>query len=370
MRPTSLMSSGCRPCTPRSYAACSPVSMICVVDFLARLVDDFLDAARMDASVGHELLERQARDLAAHRIEARDDDRVRRVVDDDVDAGRELERADVSAFAADDAALHLVVRQRRRPTRWSRRVCSAAIRWIASAMIFFASRSAFRFAVSRISRMRLAASACASSSIRRISSAFASCGRHAGHLLEPAALFADQLLELLLALGDGLLAAAEVARRGVPSSLSRCSSSSNLRSSTVFALGDAALFALDLFAAAADLDFQLLAELDELFLSGDDGALPQVLGFALGVADDSLRCLFGGGLRRGLSSGARLRPPILLPTKKKAGRQYERSTPSAAMITPCSSYGIYAPPRRGRRTGEPLRPQRLSRRSDVRRRRA
>ena len=66
----------------------------------------------MDAAVGHELLEREPRDLAADRVEAGDDDGVRRVVDDDVDAGGELERADVAPLAADDAPLHLVVRQR------------------------------------------------------------------------------------------------------------------------------------------------------------------------------------------------------------------------------------------------------------------
>ena len=56
--------------------------------------------------------EREPRDLAAHRVEAGDDDRLGRVVDDEVDAGRRLERADVAALAADDAALQVVRRQR------------------------------------------------------------------------------------------------------------------------------------------------------------------------------------------------------------------------------------------------------------------
>ena len=51
------------------------------------------------------------RDLAAVRIEAREDDRARRVVDDEVDAGGELERADVAPLAADDAPLQVVARQ-------------------------------------------------------------------------------------------------------------------------------------------------------------------------------------------------------------------------------------------------------------------
>jgi hypothetical protein len=77
-----------------------------------RLFDDVLDAARVDAAVGDELLEGDARRLAADRVEAGEDDGLGRVVDDDVDAGRLLERADVPPLAADDAALHLVGGQR------------------------------------------------------------------------------------------------------------------------------------------------------------------------------------------------------------------------------------------------------------------
>src|SRR5215213_3454894 len=80
------------------------------VDFLLRLVDDLLDPAGVNPTVRHELLERQARHLAANRIEAGHHHGVRRVVDDDVHAGGELERADVAALASDDAPFHLVVR--------------------------------------------------------------------------------------------------------------------------------------------------------------------------------------------------------------------------------------------------------------------
>src|SRR4051812_49788401 len=66
----------------------------------------------MNAAVLHEALERDAGDLAADRIEAGEDDRFRRVVDDQVDARRQFERADVAAFASDDAALEVVARQR------------------------------------------------------------------------------------------------------------------------------------------------------------------------------------------------------------------------------------------------------------------
>jgi hypothetical protein len=66
----------------------------------------------MDAAVRDQPLERDARDFAADRVEAGKHHGLRRVVDDQVDAGRGFERADVPALTADNAALHFVVRQR------------------------------------------------------------------------------------------------------------------------------------------------------------------------------------------------------------------------------------------------------------------
>ena len=73
-----------------------------------RLVVRLLDPRRMDAPVLDQLREREARDLAAEPVERREHDRVRRVVDDEVDARQVLERADVAALPADDPALHVV----------------------------------------------------------------------------------------------------------------------------------------------------------------------------------------------------------------------------------------------------------------------
>ena len=73
-----------------------------------RLVVGLLDARRVDAPVGEQLLERDPRDLAAHAVERRQHDGAGRVVDDEVDAGEVLQRADVATLAADDAALHVV----------------------------------------------------------------------------------------------------------------------------------------------------------------------------------------------------------------------------------------------------------------------
>ena len=72
------------------------------------LDDDFLDARRVDAAVLDQLLQSKAGGFAAHVVEGADDDDAWRVVDDHVDAGRLLERADIAAFAADDAPFHVV----------------------------------------------------------------------------------------------------------------------------------------------------------------------------------------------------------------------------------------------------------------------
>ena len=81
------------------------------VDLGLRLGDDLLDPAGVDPAVADQLRQGDPGDLAANRVEARQHDRLRRVVDDQVDAGRLLEGPDVAPLAADDPALHLVVRQ-------------------------------------------------------------------------------------------------------------------------------------------------------------------------------------------------------------------------------------------------------------------
>ena len=93
-----------------SNAACSPASWTCWFTSALGLLEHLLDAGRVDAAVRDEALERDAADLAADRVEAREDDGLGRVVDDQVDAGQLLEGADVAALAADDAALHVVAR--------------------------------------------------------------------------------------------------------------------------------------------------------------------------------------------------------------------------------------------------------------------
>ena len=72
------------------------------------LVVRLLDSRRVDPAVGQQLLQRQPRQLTPDAVEPRQDDRARGVVDDEVDAGQVLERADVATLAADDPALEVV----------------------------------------------------------------------------------------------------------------------------------------------------------------------------------------------------------------------------------------------------------------------
>ena len=63
----------------------------------------------MDAAVLDQLVQRQLGDLAADVVEGRDDDHARRIVDDHVDAVAFSKARMLRPFAADDAALHVVV---------------------------------------------------------------------------------------------------------------------------------------------------------------------------------------------------------------------------------------------------------------------
>ena len=78
----------------------------------AGLFHRFLDAGRMDASVLNELFQRKPRDLPFDGVVAGKGDGLGGIVDDEIHAGQVLQRADIASFAADDAALHLIVGQR------------------------------------------------------------------------------------------------------------------------------------------------------------------------------------------------------------------------------------------------------------------
>ena len=80
-----------------------------LLELLLRLLDHLLDAGGVDAAVLYQLVERETRQLAADGVEAGEQDRLRRVVDDDLDASGCLECADVASLTTDDATLDVVV---------------------------------------------------------------------------------------------------------------------------------------------------------------------------------------------------------------------------------------------------------------------
>ena len=82
-----------------------------LLDLGARPGHDLLDTGGVDSPVLDQPFDGEPRHRAAERIEARQHDRLRRLVHDHVDTGRHLDRADIAALAPDDAALHVVVRQ-------------------------------------------------------------------------------------------------------------------------------------------------------------------------------------------------------------------------------------------------------------------
>lgn len=72
------------------------------------LLVHLLDAGRVNAAVGDEVLERHAGRLATNGLEAREQHRLGGIIDDERRRRRPLERADVAALAGDDAALEVI----------------------------------------------------------------------------------------------------------------------------------------------------------------------------------------------------------------------------------------------------------------------
>src|SRR5438552_8034262 len=82
-----------------------------LLDLRLRLVVHLLDPGGMDAAVLDQLRQGHLGDLPADAVERREHDRLRGVVDDEVDSRQVLEGPDVAAFAADDPPFHVVGRE-------------------------------------------------------------------------------------------------------------------------------------------------------------------------------------------------------------------------------------------------------------------
>ena len=79
-----------------------------LLDLFLHLGHHLLDAGRMDTAVGDELVQRQPRNLAADGIETAQNDRLGRIIDDDLDTSRSFQSPNVAPLTADDAAFDLV----------------------------------------------------------------------------------------------------------------------------------------------------------------------------------------------------------------------------------------------------------------------
>ena len=79
-----------------------------LVNIVTRLLNHFLNARRMHAAIGHKSLQRFNRNGLAHAVKATNGDHAWRVVNENINAGGALKRANVAALAANDATLQII----------------------------------------------------------------------------------------------------------------------------------------------------------------------------------------------------------------------------------------------------------------------
>ena len=93
----------------------------CFLDFLIQLLLSFfyhfLNAGRMDTTIIDEFFEGHTGHFPTNRIESGNDDRFRRIVDDEINPSEGFQRTDIAAFAANDPAFHLIVGERNNSDR-------------------------------------------------------------------------------------------------------------------------------------------------------------------------------------------------------------------------------------------------------------
>ena len=83
-----------------------------ILKLFLNLGNHFLDACRMDSSIHDKLMQSESRHFPADRIESREKDSVRRVVNDNLHSGRGLKGPDVTSLTSDDTSLDLVILNR------------------------------------------------------------------------------------------------------------------------------------------------------------------------------------------------------------------------------------------------------------------
>ena len=246
----------------------------------------------MNAAVGDQAFDRLLGDFAAVGIEAGQDDRAGRVVDDQVDAGGELERADVAPLAADDAALEIVARQiDHRHRRFDRVLGGAALDRFGDVVLGAVGRRFARFGVEALQQVRGVVARVAFDLLEQ--QLLGLVGGQAGDAFELVLLLRDEPLVL----GGGgrrrpfALGQAALARRAAPSRAARRRSGarpaamSRRRQRLLERRGGLA----DLRGLPLGLDQQLVG----LLLGVEERFLLPAFGVALGVLERPQRLLFG-----------------------------------------------------------------------------
>ena len=248
-----------------------------LVELGLREVVHLLDPRRMDPAVLDQLQQRHACDLAADAVEGREDDGVRGVVDDEVDAGEVLERPDVASFPPDDAALHVVGGQLdERHSGLGRRARSDALERVrdevAGAPLRFGRRLFLHLANAAGELVPYELFGLGEDPLLRLA------GGHARDALELLPLVVLDLLDVLLELPEVHLAICDA--------LFTTGELAQLPVDVVF-LRDGALFDLQyLVAALAQLRFEVRAELHGLLAGLDRGLAAGRLGLATGLVED------------------------------------------------------------------------------------
>ena len=80
-------------------------------NFTGYLLNNLFDPRRMNPAVEDKPLQRRPRNFFADRIKTGNDDRFRRIVNDDIRPRKRFQSADISSFAADYPAFHFVAGQ-------------------------------------------------------------------------------------------------------------------------------------------------------------------------------------------------------------------------------------------------------------------
>ena len=75
------------------------------------LFNHFLNAGRMNTTIINQFFQSETGNLAAYRIEAGNNNSLRSIIDNQIDAGKGFQSTDVTAFTTDNASLHLITRE-------------------------------------------------------------------------------------------------------------------------------------------------------------------------------------------------------------------------------------------------------------------